>query len=293
MRKNSQEIEATLIIYAENPLAVIGQIAGLTFLGSYRLLPQEPQAIHDLYFDTPEGALQTQKLALRVREIQPMKIPAPDRSRIGRAGEHKLPIAETRAGRWLTLKGPSRPTDWGGMERLEIEAPWSEEALVRVTKALMDRGIGILSQHQGFDYAHPLEVMTGLGLKVIQNRETRRQVRNIVSVGEEGSPVLAEMAIDTVVYHFGPQGVYHYEVEVEAKAESGSAVVKTVIESLVAMYGPALRRWDHDKLTTGQAIEKMLSEGALEGLLDGNGNLKPMAYDKIDAYLKRMERRRP
>jgi len=31
----------------------------------------------------------------------------------------------------------------------------------------------------------------------------------------------------------------------------------------------------------------MLSEGLLEGLLDVNNNLKPVAYDRIDDYLKR------
>jgi len=107
MRSNSQEIEASLIIWSETPQVVAGQIAGLTSIGNYRLLPQNPEVIHDLYLDTPDGALQAQKLALRIREIGAM--------------------------RWVTIKGASRPTNWeGGVERLEIEVPWSQDALARI-----------------------------------------------------------------------------------------------------------------------------------------------------------------
>ena len=59
------------------------------------------------------------------------------------------------------------------------------------------------------------------------------------------------------------------------------------MEMLVATYRPALREWDHSKLATGKAIEKMLREGALEELLDINNNLKPVAYERIDDYLER------
>ena len=262
MRSNSREIEASLIIWSENPQVVASQIAGLTAIGNYRLLPQDPQIIHDLYLDTPDRALQSQELALRVREIGTT--------------------------RWVTLKGRSQPTDWeGGVERLEIEALWSKDALTRVVKELVDRGIKTLQQRQDFDDAHPLDVIASLGLEPIQDRESHRQVRNIVSAGEESSSVLAELAIDSVVYHFGGQEICHHEVEIEAKEGGSSAVIKTVVESLVARYGLALRRWGHSKLATGKAIEKMLSEDVLEGLLDIHNNLKPVAYDKINDYLKR------
>jgi hypothetical protein len=172
------------------------------------------------------------------------------------------------------------------VDRLEIEVPWSKDALTRVVQELVDREINILQQRQDFDDAHPLDVMASLGLEPIQDRENHRRVRNIIK-GAESSSVLAELAIDSVVYHFSGQEIWHHEIEIEGKAGGSSAVIKTVVESLIAMYGPALRRWGHGKLATGKAIEKMLSEGALEGLLDINNNLKPVAYDRIDDYLKR------
>jgi len=260
MRSNSQEIEAALIICSETPHAVSRQIAGLTLIANYRLLPQDSQMIHDLYFDTPDRKLKTQKLALRIREIGVM--------------------------RWIAFKGPSKPTDWGGVERLEIEAPWSQDALTRVVKELLDRKIKMLPQHQDLDCVHPLDVMTSLGLTVVQDRESHRKVRNIVHLDEESSPVLAELAIDSVIYHFSNQEIYHHEVEIEAKTREGSTALKAVIESLFAMYGPVLRRWDYSKLAIGMVIEKLLSEGAIKGLIDINGNLKPVAYDKIDDSLK-------
>lgn len=217
--------------------------------------------IHDLYLDTPDRELQAQELALRIREIG--------------------------ARRWVTLKGQSQPTGWDSMERLEIEMRWSKDALARVVKELADRGIRVRQQRQDFDYAHPLDVMAALGLEAVQDRESCRQVRNIIPGGEEGPSILAELAIDSVVYHFSDQEIHHHEVEIEEKEGGSPALIKPVVEGLVAMYGPALRRWGHSKLAVGKALERMLREGALEGLLDTNNNLKPFAYDKIDDYLKR------
>lgn len=255
-----QEIEATLIIWSETPQVITEQIASLTSIKNYRLLPQDSKTINDSYFDTPDHALQTQKLALRIREID---------------GTY-----------WITLKGPSRPVGrWGGVERLEIEAPWSPDALTRVVKELMDRGIKVL-RHQEFDCARPLDVVSSLGLEVVQHRECQRKVRNIVHKGEESGPVLAELAIDSVAYHFNNHQVHHHEVEIEAKWDDGSTVIKTVIERLGKMCQRALRRWDYGKLATGKAIEKLLSEEALEGLLDNDKNLKPIAYGKVEDYLK-------
>jgi hypothetical protein len=256
---SQREIEAALIIWSKTPQVVARKIASMPSIANYRLLPQDSETIRDLYFDTPDRKLQTQKLALRVREIG--------------------------ATRWIALKGPSQPTDWGGVDRLEIEAPWSQDALTRVVKELTDRGFKMLLYDQDFDRTHPLVFMASSGLEVVQNRETHRQVRNVVF--RESGPVLAELAIDSVVYHFSDQEICLHEVEIEAKVRDGSTVLKTVIERLTAMYGPVLRRWDHSKLATGMAIEKLLSEGALIGLLDNDGNLTPIAYDKIDDYLTR------
>ena len=110
MESSPTEFEAALAITSPAPLAVAAQIAGLTTVAGYRLQPREPQTIRDLHLDTPEGALNSRRLALRLRTI---------------AGAQ-----------WMTLKGPSRHTDWGGVERLEVEVPWSLDAASEVLGVL-------------------------------------------------------------------------------------------------------------------------------------------------------------
>jgi len=261
MRSDSRETELALIIRSENPEVVVTQIANLTWIANYRLLPQASQAIRDFYFDTSDQWLKAQKLALRVRKIG--------------------------ATHWITLKGPSRQTDLGGLERLEIEEPWSQDALTGIINELRSRGISLPEHLEDFGPSHPLEVMPRMGLKVIQNRETHRQVRNLCTNGEGSHLVLAELAIDSVIYHFGDQKICLHEVEIEAKTREGAKALMIVIESLLAMYEPTLRKWIHSKLASGEAIEKLLKKGALEGLIDMNNNLKSAAYEKIDDYLKR------
>lgn len=260
MTSDSREIEAALIVWSETPQLVVSQVVGLTSIGNYRLLPQDSQVIHDMYLDTPDRALQAPQMALRVREI-----------------------GETC---WITLKGPSQPTAWKrGVKRLEIEAIWSEEAVTRVVEELMVRGIKVLQPWQDIGDVQPLDVMASIGFEVVQDRESHRRIRNILE-GKKGSPVLAELAIDSVIYHFGSRKVCFHEVEIEAKAEEGSAVIETVVESLVTTYRPALRVWDYSKLATGKAIEELLKMGAIQELLDVNNNLKPAAFDKLSDYLK-------
>ncbi len=248
-----REIEATLVIRSKRPRDVVNQIAGLTSIADYRLRFQDSQTIHDLYFDTDECALQDQKLALRLREMS--------------------------TAWWVTFKGPSKQMDWGGVERLEIEAPWSQDSLARVAQELGESKIKVLQQHREFYDADPLKVMKRIGLNVFQDRKTRRQARDIIS--QEGGPMLAELAIDSVVYRLGDREVCHYEVEVEAKEKDGPAVLGAVVKSLAERFEPELQGWDHSKLAVGLAIREWLDAGALQGALDENNNLKPVAYDRI------------
>jgi len=257
MEVYSRETESTLVILSEAPESVAGEIAALTSIKDYRLLPQNPMMIHDFYL----GASGRPGPALRIREVG--------------------------ATRLITLKGPTRPTDWGGIERLEIELPWSSDALDIISRKLTDIGLQMPEQRPDFDTDRPLSVMANLGLQVVQDRETHRQIRNIVCMTDEGCSALAEMAIDSVVYHFTGQDVRHYEIEIEAKEAAGSTAIKAVMEGLMEIYGPAVRRWNCGKLTTGNAVENMLKKGILEGLIDSKNNLKPVAYKLVGYYMRR------
>jgi uncharacterized protein YjbK len=256
MKSNPKEVETALVICSAQPRKTVEQVAGLTAIGNYRLLPRSPRMIRDRYFDTPAQDLQS--LALRLREVD---------------GPY-----------WLTLKGDSQPTDWGGVRRLEIEVGWSREGLTMIINELKDRGVNLRSLRK-VDYARPLEVLKRLGLKIIQDRENLRIIRDIVRKDDKKGEVLAELAIDSVVYHFSKQNIRFYEVEIESKSKAGAVVVNAVAKSLSVQFGSFLRLWNYGKLTTGKAIEKMLGQGLLKGLLTTDNRLKQSAYDKIARYL--------
>jgi len=169
------------------------------------------------------------------------------------------------------------------MVRAEMEVPWSSETVERVVSELK-------IPHQSPSNAgqtnllEPIELLKSKGLVPIQHRETQRQVRD-VALGSEGSPVLAELDIDSVLYDFDGQKISIFEVEVESKSEKGQNVVKSVTKSLKGEYGPILRSWRHGKLATGKGIAKLLKSGELPPLIDAENRLLPAAYDRLNRIL--------
>ena len=181
------------------------------------------------------------------------------------------------------MKTHPRRTLWGGMVRAEMEIPWSPEAVEKVVSELK-----LPPQSPGpVDQAipsGPIEVLKAKGLVPIQHRETQRLVRDVTS-GSEGSPVLAELDIDSVLYDFDDQKIRLFEIEVESKSEKGQNVVKSVTKSLKGEYGPILRSWRHGKLATGTGIAKLLKSGELRPLIDAENRLLPAAYDMLNRVL--------
>ena len=218
----------------------------------------QPQLLQDHYFDTSDGKLTAKKWGLRLR-------------RIG-------------TDLWITLKGPSKQTEWGGRERAETEALWSKTSVAEVEAVLSRQGIAVDFCAGDLEHADPMEIMTCAGLVVIQRRDTRRAASAVIS-GADGM-VQAELDADSVVYFFREAEILHYEVEIESKGPNGPTAAVAIAEYLLAEYSPELKRWHHDKLATGWAIRELLAEGSLEGVLDVNNRLKSAAYDRIDEYLR-------
>jgi hypothetical protein len=251
------EREATILICSETPEAVYTEIAGLSAIDGYELVPGEPQILEDHYFDTPDGKFRAKKWGLRLRRIGPDF--------------------------WITLKGPPKQTEWGGRERAEIEARWSDKSLAGIVQELFDLGIETNFQKEALSESDPLPVMMRAGLVIIQRRDTRRAASAVISC--EDGKVRAEMAADSVIYYFSEGVIRHYEVEIEAKDPDGSKAAEVLAKYLLARYSPELRRWPHDKLVTGWAVRELLARGSLKGLVHLNNHLKPISYDKIDEYL--------
>lgn len=259
MTAGNSEIEAALAISAATPLKVAEQIEALPAVAGYRLLPLHPQRLRDRYFDTPDRQLEALRFALRLREVDGTP--------------------------YLGLKGPARASGWGPVERLEIEAPWSENIFVRIVEELMNRRVRLVEFHGQFEARDPLRAVTRLGLMTVQERATHRKRRSVVGLDGTATEV-AELAIDAVTFYFRDRVVRLYEVEVEARAPDCSSALRQVVDGLLALYPGKLRRWHHAKLPTGKAIEKLLNEGVLEGLLDADATLLPAAYVRLEELLK-------
>jgi inorganic triphosphatase YgiF len=252
-----REIESILIISSDHPEEIVRKIAEKTSIGDYLLVGGKTKLLSDTYFDTPHRFLSHRKLNLRIRT--------------------------DNQDRWITMKTHPRRTLWGGMVRAEMEVPWSPETLEKVVSELK-----IPSQPPGpaglTNPSDPIELLKSKGLVPLQHRETRRQIRNVTS-GPEGSPVLAELDVDSVLYDFDDQKIRLFEVEVESKSEKGQDIVKSLTKSLKGEYGPLLRSWRHGKLATGTAIAKLLKSGELRPLIDAESRLLPAAYDRLNRIL--------
>ncbi|MDR7522023.1 MAG: CYTH domain-containing protein [Armatimonadota bacterium] len=253
--RSGVEHEVTLVIASDVPEAVAERLADLTDLAGYRLLAPQTHAIRDVHFDTPDRALEARDLALRLREID---------------GQ-----------RWISVKGPARPLPGGGVARPEFERPWSPEAVVAALDELARAGVTLPAVGPAPAGLGAREGMLAAGLEVIQDRETRRVVRAVVT--EKGEPSLAQLAVDAVVFHLRGVDVRHHEVEIEAASEAGREVLPLLAGTLLRQFGPALRVGLQSKLAIGRALECLLRQGVLWGVLDRRGNLTPAGYDRLVA----------
>jgi inorganic triphosphatase YgiF len=252
-KRQPREIEAALVIRSDAAEKIAKAIAALDAIGGYRLEPQETQKIRDLYFDTPDRALEKRRLGLRIRQVNGKTL--------------------------ITLKGPLRKNG-ASRARLEIEAAWSQKALARVRAELRDRKIELKKTRGVFNRADPLKTMTRLGLEIAQDRRTRRQVRKVLT--KKARVPMAELAVDAVSYRFGKQAAHFREIEIEAK-QSGARLAD-VIEPLQQMFKPTLRVWE-GKYATGRVVEELLKKESPRKLLDDGNNLTIKTLDRIERKL--------
>lgn len=256
MSGGDREVEAKLIVVSERPRQVVERAAALREVAGYRLEDRGELRLRDVYWDTGDRALRRARCALRLRHEG----------------------ASTR----VTLKAEGREVRPGTADRMEIELPWSAEALERVAAAL--DGLGVRLPRPASAEGEPFTVLGAMGLRVVQDRVTVRRVRDVLRAGSaEGA--LAELVVDSVGYGDGTREAWHHEVEVEARGDEGAAVLEELSDALVGLFPGELRPWPHSKQATGAAVEALLSGGDAEGLVGAGGDLAPGAYERIDGHL--------
>jgi len=254
---SQRELEVVLMIRARDPGTTLERVAGLSSIRGYQLRQGRAMRIHDVYFDTSEGMLGRKKMNLRIRKM---------------GGDY-----------WITWKrGPGLLGLWNRNERRELELPWTQDSVSKMTGELARIGVKFLPAGDGA-LSGPVETLRSMGLRVIQDRETNRQVREAIPT--KGDRPLAELAIDSVSYHFQAQDVRLDELEVEAKPSGGRRVLENLRDGLLELLKEELEPWRWGKLVTGKMIERMLSKGRLEGLLEGS-RLRPEAYERLRGALE-------
>ncbi len=223
-------------------------------IANYRLVSDRTRSIHDVYFDTVDQSLSRHRLNLRLRQLE---------------------------NKWrLTLKKSPGIFTRNRNLREETELEWSAANWDRILGEISRQGVKLTQSNSGsaYDEARPIESLLARGLVIVQDRETLRRQIGIVSVQGE---LWAELAVDTVTYHFRSGTVSLDELEIEAKSQSGHAALREITDAILDRYAPELQRWKMGKLRTGARIEKLLESGRLKGLLDKQGRLSPEAYDLI------------
>ncbi len=248
------ELEIILMIVSGDPGSTVRKVSSLTSVGDYGLIAQPARTLHDIYVDTPDRSLGRKRINLRVR---------------GSEGQY-----------WLTMKVSPGLFSRNRHEREELEIPWSEASLSQINGELDGKGVKLRLPAPGVEKLPPVGVMQSMGLQILQDRETEREARNIIEP-QASSEILAELDIDSVLYHLEGQDVRLFELEIEAKSLKGKRVLGDVKKSLWGMFPSELRSWRFGKLVTGKKIERAWQAGRLQGFLAGT-TLKPSAYDMIE-----------
>lgn len=232
-----------------HPTNVLERISELKSLGDYSLVRKGIEDLRDVYFDTSDHSLSQRRLNLRLRYL---------------TGAAKI-----------TLKQSPGLFTRNRNSRRETELDWSPGSLSKILQEISDRGIRLETTDSGA--GDPADSLKRLGLVAIQDRETKRSPREVVSAQGE---LLAELAIDSVTYHFVNGDIMLDEVEVEAKSRNGREAVDEVVKHLTRVFQPELQRWKSGKLSTGMRIEKLLRNGRLDGLIE-DSRLKQEAYELL------------
>jgi inorganic triphosphatase YgiF len=258
MSERPREVEGVLLVRADDQEAAAARVAGLEAVGRFRLRQRPAQRIRDTYLDTGDAALAAARVAFRVRQLDGSPL--------------------------LTLKADAVRSGLAA-QRLELEAPWSAAALGTVLEELRRRGIELPEPNEVAGVGEPLADLAGLGLRPTQLRDTTRTPRDVLEADDPAAGPVAELTVDDVGYRLPAGTARLLEVEVEAKGGGGLETVQDLLAALAAAFPDDLVPWPYGKLATGRAVERLLADGRLEGLLDPAGRIRPAAHELLGKFL--------
>jgi inorganic triphosphatase YgiF len=254
MSAGSREIETAFIIRAERSREIARSVADLRSLGPFSLIPRTTLTLRDTYFDSPDKRLRSAKLALRTRTV----------------GSDTL----------IALKGDPRPGAHGGEDRLEIEEPFSERSFLTIAEEMQRLGVSL-----DIRPASGPDIIQKSGLRKIQERETQRQVRDVIDPRSRNA--FAEIAVDLVHYLLPGRRTGFHEIEIEARGndENIQRTMKDISDELMKKFSSSLVLWPYNKLITGNAIRDLLAEDPQWTPGGSDDLLGPRDIDRIASLL--------
>lgn len=235
---------------------IVEDFAGTKSILHYDLKPRPVERIRDTYFDTVTGSVRKRRMVVRLRMLN-----------------RRL---------FITLKSNPRLLEGKGVRRTEIELPWSQESLSRVSGILGVKSRAVAGRN--FSSLSPVRVLATLGLQRVQERVTVRQVRDVFDRGALRQRI-AEIAIDQTTFIIKRARMKIIEVEIEAKKTGLFPRVQKLAEALVARYPSSIRHWVYGKLLTGLAIQSLLEKGKLKRHV-GNVELTERAFRLIEQEIR-------
>ncbi len=257
--QENKELEAKFVVISERPQEIIDKLLHIKAISGYDLSPKKNFEIRDIYFDDDFQRLKKSQLALRIR------------------------MSEGRI--YITLKGKPKLSSWGAIERLEVELPWSPNALNKIFKILNEKNIPLERSADNFSNEYPILTLERCGLQVVQDRQSYRRAFN-VSSSVNKSQHLVELVVDTVKFNLGNQVILHHEIELETLAPAGNAILQELVHTLCKRFYPENLIWKYSKLEIGIAIELLYKNKKLQKYIKGDGNLFPDGYKEIEEQIK-------
>ena len=252
-----REIESSIIIYGESPEKNIKRLSGLKRIGNYYLSGESTQLIHDIYFDTNSNDLLKGGFGLRIRNIN----------------------EEVK----ITLKGNSKRTNWGGVQRMQIERDWGKRGWLHVIAHLKKKIAHLKIEDRFADSLNAVTMLQQAGFKIIQERKNKR-VSRFVCAEKECVVRIAELAVDSLTFILKDSEIYSFEVEIELKQNDNLNILKSLMDELLILFAPNAQVWEFSKLSTGRAMQQLWDKGVLQKTVDKKKRLTQRSYDIIREF---------
>jgi hypothetical protein len=253
------EVEAAMLFLSSNREVIFEKIENVIRSSSYEPAKNGTEKIRDLYYDTRDKKLEAQKTQLRVRILQ---------ERVYK----------------VTLKVLKEIRE-NYSDRVEIERFWSQEAFDVIANNLGRMNIRFQGSERSYEN-DPKITFNNLGLIIIQNRKTIREILN--AVNKISGQIEFEFDVDTTSILLNSNNEIRFsELEIESKKSGNEKKKLDKIVGEVIKF-PEFMSWPHSKLETGMAIRNLFNNKLLDPKsdYDEKNELTANGIRKISDLLK-------